>query len=122
MFESENKYYETRPATLAELMSRDVVLPEFEDSPQERAALHKEVAQYVKIESASCTAKGLKFVRNAMIDGVKYWLWTDYDGDYVYSEDYEGDGLMCLADQDGLTPEQFLVKVYLKNQWQIRLE
>lgn len=64
----ENPIYESRPQTLEELRQREFVLDGIEECDEFRAAIEKEVRDYVRYESAACSAKGLQFVRCAVID------------------------------------------------------
>lgn len=80
----------------------------------------KAVRRYVRAESAAGSDRGLKFVRTADIDDVRYWLWEmDDDGEraFDYIEEYEGSVLLSMNWAKGPNAEQFLVHEHLKNQY-----
>lgn len=90
------------------------------DSPKQCPAKLSDIKRYVRDESASGTSSGMRWCRTADIDDVHYWVWElDEDGDlaYVYVELFEDSSLLGLDDADGMTFEQFLVWVYLRNQY-----
>ena len=82
----------------------------------------RQICEYAQVESAEISANGIRYIRSAVIDGVDYHLWElPAEDEFVVCEDYEGQLTFSLGSGDGLTPEQFLVRLYLKSQWEIRL-
>lgn len=113
------------PRTLNELRRCEVVLPKLEPDDSKGAPVSvKDIRTYVEAESASLTAEGLMFVRTADIEDVCYWLWeigSEPDREYVFVEQYLDTVLLSLEDADALTPEQFLVREYLRDHHNVEL-
>lgn len=78
------------------------------------------IKRYMEMEGA-CDNRKLKFLRTAVIEGVKYWLWENRDTDlvwyeYIYVEKFEDTNVLGSQSGDGLSPEQFLMSEFLRNQ------
>ena len=113
------------PRTLNELRRCEVVLPKLEPDDSKGSPVSvKDIRTYVEAESAGLTAEGLMFVRTADIEDVCYWLWeigSEPDREYVFVEQYLDTVLLSLEDADALTPEQFLVREYLRDHHNVDL-
>ena len=116
----ENRFYDNRPDSKEELRARTFDLP-YARPPEPSRRMKKDIAEYVRFESAELTSRGLRYVRSAEIDGVTYYVWQTIADEFAYIEVYEDSVLHSLQNMDALTVEQFLITEYLRNQWQIDL-
>lgn len=114
--------YDSNPNTLDELRARNVLLPEIPGRNRPGFFLWRDVKKHASMESAGTTENGLKFLRSAVVDGVQYYVGLTAIDEYVYVELFENNRVFGLESCDGLTPEQFLVREYLRNQWDIELD
>lgn len=120
MSEASDKYaYVPRDPELLKAMVFD--LPRLKpDSADSCPCSRSEIQAYADAESAF-ERPTLRFVRTADIDDVKYWLWEDHDSkgedfDYVYVDQYEDCMTLGSGRRSGMSPEQFLMWVFLRTQ------
>ena len=79
-----------------------------------------EITEYLRAESADVDRydlSRLRFLRTALIDTDRYWMWTyrEEDGRLCYlvaAEKTDGHHELDLAETNALSPEQFLLAVH----------
>lgn len=110
------------PRDNAELSKLQVDFPRLvPDSPEGCPRTMAEIQDYLRIEDAdaeSVESRDLTFLRTALVDKTKYWIWEYYeqDGAHCYvTVALESDGQDCLGmdgDWHNLTPEQYILADY----------
>ena len=79
-----------------------------------------QVVDYVKMESGdtdSASGDRLSFIRTALVDSEKYWLWKYVENDgaeclVFVRQGGEGRLMTSLTNSNGLSPEQYLLADY----------
>ncbi|MGA7711909.1 MAG: hypothetical protein WCA81_08415 [Rhizomicrobium sp.] len=109
------------PATNEELATLQVDFPRlFPDTPEGCPRKMDDIQEYLILEDADTDAvehRDLKFIRTAMVENTKYWIWEyrESDGAQCYvtvSQNAERSMLAMDGNWDGLTPEQYILGDY----------
>lgn len=80
----------------------------------------EEIIRYVQAESGDgdqVSAERLKFIRTALVDANKYWLWSYTEADetlcfVALRQQPDGSLHLGLSETNGLNPEQYLLADY----------
>ena len=108
------------PANTEEFVGLSVDFPSLSEAETQRyRTFEREVVNYVRLEGELIKQRNLRFLRSALLNNWKYWIWEFMtpDGDRCYatvSERGGGELDSLYDDSRGLSPEQFLVAVYFQ--------
>ena len=109
------------PEDAADWVSVNIDLPRLSPDSVETCPLSlDQVFDYIKLESGdtdSASRHRLSFVRTALVDSEKYWLWKYVESDgaecFVLVRQGGGGRLMTtLTNSNGLSAEQYLLADY----------
>ena len=108
------------PEANAGLARLEVDLPALSARDTEsRLQFENDLVEYIRREGEDISRTDLRFLRSAMLNDRKCWIWefTTRDGDRCYATvtiEGRSQTLGYDADWDGLSPEQFLVSEYFE--------
>jgi len=108
---------EDMPDDREDLASVEVTFPPLESGDMDRASeFVPDIVDYLDADGETVTAEDLRFLRAALVEETKYWVWafgSEDDPSYVFVSERPGAGRCVSYDfADGLTPEQAILADY----------